>query len=392
MRILSADIQLSAAREFWRTELRSERLELQLGRAALPATPPPTSVQLSQAGRELAARAGTAEVAESAEVAPDPTRDDPNLAVLLQLVELLTGRPVRLFDAEVAESAEVAPDPTRDDPNLAVLLQLVELLTGRPVRLFDARELSAPVAAATGASAQAPARAPAQPEARAEADFSLDYQLRIQRSESEWTRVQAQGEILTTDGERIRFSLQLDMARSWREDIELRVLAGAAAERKDPLVINFGANAAQLRDQRFSFDLDADGRSELLPLLGGGSGMLTFDRNGDGRINDGRELFGALSGDGFADLAALDADGNGWIDRSDSAFGQLRVWVPGAEGESRLLTLEQAGVAAISLTRVESPFDLRGTANADLGQIRSAGLYLTTAREVRTLQQIDFSV
>lgn len=349
MQIQAADIQLSAAREFRRSEVRSERFELQIGRAASPAPAQPLQVQLSEAGRELAARAGS---------------------------------------VEVAEASEVEADPLRDDPNLALLLRLVELLTGRPVRLFDARELGEPGAAAAAPAAQAAAQAPQQ----AEADFSLDYQLRIQRSESEWTLVQAQGEILTSDGERIRLSLQLDMARSWREDIELRVLAGAAAERKDPLVINFGAPAAQLRDQRFSFDLTADGRNEQLPLLAGGSGLLAFDRNGDGRINDGRELFGALSGDGFADLAALDEDGNGWIDRGDSAFDQLRVWIPEAEGEGRLLTLEEAGVAAISLSHVQSPFDLRGAANADLGQIRSTGLYLSTAREVRTVQQIDFSV
>jgi len=204
-----------------------------------------------------------------------------------------------------------------------------------------------------------------------------------------------QSTILTSDGERIRFRLALAMERSYSESLEFRLQAGAAAQRKDPLVINFDGAAAQLSDQRFEFDLDADGRSEALPLLRAGSGLLAFDRNGDGRINDGRELFGALSGDGFADLAELDSDGNGWLDAADAGFGQLQVWIPhagAAAGEGRLMTLTQAGVAAISLRSIQSSFDLRGVGNSDLGQIRSTGLYLSATREVGTVQQIDLSV
>jgi hypothetical protein len=56
------------------------------------------------------------------------------------------------------------------------------------------------------------------------------------------------------------------------------------------------------------------------------------DRNGDGAIDHGRELSGATTGDGFAELAAYDEDGNGWIDENDSIYQHLRIWSKDAQG------------------------------------------------------------
>ena len=64
----------------------------------------------------------------------------------------------------------------------------------------------------------------------------------------------------------------------------------------------------ELSDQTFYFDLDADGKEEEISVLNG-SGYLALDKNGDGVINDGSELFGTKNGDGFADLARYDEDG-----------------------------------------------------------------------------------
>lgn len=361
MHITASELQLAASREYRFHEQREERLDLRIGRST-PAPQARPEVELSERGRALALQLGAG---EAPLLAPE----------------------------EVAASDDSG---ARNDPNLSLLIRLIETLTGRPVQLFDASELQAPAEDGAAAAPSAAAQPPGQPNVSDDdPGFSLDYQLRHSRSEFERTVVRAEGEIQTSDGERIRFRLELAMQRSFSESSEFRLQAGAAAQRKDPLVINFDGYAAQLSDQRFEFDLDANGRSETLPLLRGGSGLLAFDRNGDGRINDGRELFGALSGDGFADLAQLDSDGNGWLDSADAAFEQLQVWMPqpGARDDAgRLISLADAGVAAISLRSIQSSFDLRGAGNSDLGQIRSTGVYVSTAREVGTVQQIDLSV
>lgn len=157
-------------------------------------------------------------------------------------------------------------------------------------------------------------------------------------------------------------------------------------------MINFDGNGAQLSSARFAFDIDNDGKSENVPLLAGGSGYLALDSNGDGKINSGAELVGAGSGDGFADLAAHDADGNGWIDESDAVYDRLRVWTPDGHGGAALSSLKEKGVGAISAGHVATPFELRTADNQSLGGVRSSGVYLTEEGHVGSVQQIDLSV
>lgn len=97
------------------------------------------------------------------------------------------------------------------------------------------------------------------------------------------------------------------MSRRFREETKIENIT-EIVDLTDPLVINLDGNIAGLSDQKFMFDIDADGEEESISYLQGGSGYLALDKNGDGVINDGSELFGTKSGDGFADLAEYDAD------------------------------------------------------------------------------------
>jgi hypothetical protein len=144
--------------------------------------------------------------------------------------------------------------------------------------------------------------------------------------------------------------------------------------------------------QRFKFDLNSDGQAEEINFLSGNSGFLAFDRNGDGKINNGSELFGAKSGNGFLELSALDSDQNGWIDENDAAYEQLSVWRKDGEGKDHLATLKQANVGAISLVHLDTPFDIKTGNNALLGQIRSSGLFLQEDGKAGSVQQIDLTV
>ena len=95
--------------------------------------------------------------------------------------------------------------------------------------------------------------------------------------------------------------------------------------------------------------------------MGKEDGLLVYDRNGDGIINNGSELFGdatrlkngGTAAHGFAALADLDDNGDGKIDAADKAFSSLRVWrdlnQDGISQEGELLTLDEAKVKALNL-------------------------------------------
>ncbi|HQV09129.1 MAG TPA: hypothetical protein PLL04_08230, partial [Thauera sp.] len=220
--------------------------------------------------------------------------------------------------------------------------------------------------------------------------FGMEYDFSATYTESEHMSFSAAGVVRTADGAEIRFELGFAMARSYTESVSFSLRAGDQ-RLKDPLVLDFGGPAAALSDVRFDFDLDGDGRNEQLPLLGG-SGFLAFDRNSNGRIDDGRELFGPASGDGFAELAALDEDGNGWIDEADGAWSQLRLWSPDAEGKGRLQSLTEAGVGAFYLGRVDTAFGLKDAANDTQGLMRASSIYLREDGGVGTVSQVDLRV
>lgn len=204
-------------------------------------------------------------------------------------------------------------------------------------------------------------------------------------SESEKTLVCGKGCVKTSDGRDIAFDFSLNLARDYQRNSILDE-SGTVALR-DPLIINFNGKSSELTAERISFDLDADGVPEEIPGLGAGSGFLVFDRNGNGKADNGSELFGVASGNGFADLALLDADHNGWIDEGDAAFSQLAVW----SGDG-FASLAQRGVGALHTAAVDAPFSFKTDDNALLGQIRAAGLYLSEAGEVGHLQQVDLAV
>jgi hypothetical protein len=203
--------------------------------------------------------------------------------------------------------------------------------------------------------------------------------------ESEKTTVCGNGQVTTTDGKRIDFNYSLAMERSFSS--EKTTEESGSIKLRDPLMLSFDGKACELTSDCINFDLDADGTPEQIPGLGRGSAFLVFDRNGNGKADDGSELFGVASGNGFADLALLDGDHNGWIDEADAAFSQLGLW--SAEGFN---SLKGQGIGALYTAAVDAPFSLKTTSNELLGQIRAAGLYLSEAGKVGQMQQVDLAV
>lgn len=281
--------------------------------------------------------------------------------------------------APAATDTDAGLDPEMQERDILLLALLVEYLTGREVRIARV-DLSAP----QGIDATAPAAtAPAMRPADALESVSVSWR------EEERTRFRAAGEVMTADGRRIAFALDLRMERSLSIDA---AASRAPVQQKDPLVINLRGGAANLTERAYRFDLDADGDAERIAFATGGSAFLAIDLDGDGRIGNGRELFGAITGDGFGELARYDSDGNGFIDEGDPVFSQLLAWSRAEDGSEQLAPAGSLGVGAIHLGAVDTRFSLEGAGSGPLGTVRQTGVFLREDGSAGTLQQVDLVV
>ena len=136
-----------------------------------------------------------------------------------------------------------------------------------------------------------------------------------------------------------------------------------------PILLDLDRNNFHLSSGPASFDIDADGEAESLTWTKAGQldGFLYLDRNLNGVVDDGGELFGnhteledgTKAPHGYIALAEFDDNGDALIDEADSVFDDLRVWVDyNADGvflaeESR--SLAEVGVVTIGLDYMELP-------------------------------------
>lgn len=288
---------------------------------------------------------------------------------------------VQLSSESVA--AQTATSDTESfDPKLSLLISLIERLTGHKIRLFDAASIGN---AQTTTQADAAALEQQRENTRSpQVEWSIHFESKTIHEEAEQANYQAKGSVTTADGRKIDFELGLTMQRYERTESSTTFDAGNAPKKKDPLVLNLSTDQVRLTGQTISFDLNLDGQNDKLAKLAAGSGYLVLDRNKNGKIDDGSELFGPTSGDGFSELSTLDSDGNGWIDENDAAFTALAVWRPG-EGSS---SLSEAGVGAIALDKRATPYTLKAN-GSEAGNVRTTGVFLTEEGEAKTIQQID---
>lgn len=279
--------------------------------------------------------------------------------------------------APSTDSAVISGGDVEDalDLKLALLHMLAEWLAGR--------KLPSPVqvqAACCGSGAQT--YTPQTVSSGAQIQVSVEVQETQIHYESEQTTFQAAGQVRTADGRTISFRAELLMSR-------MSLSIGAAATGTDPLVVNLSGEPARVTSAKIDFDLNADGQTEKVSFVSGGAAFLALDRNGDGKVNDGSELFGVRTGNGFGELAAYDVDQNGWIDEADPVYSQLRLWTRDAGGLDSLSSLQEMGVGAISTDSVGTEFSLRDAQNNPLAQVRRSGVYLTEGGSANTVQQID---
>ncbi|WP_019615845.1 hypothetical protein [Psychromonas ossibalaenae] len=178
---------------------------------------------------------------------------------------------------------------------------------------------------------------------------------------------------------------QLNVNMSRRE---LQINETSEQQLTDPLVINLSREFADLDSAKFYFDLDADGDKDWVPKLAAGSAFIALDNNGNAQVDDGSELFGPQSGNGFVDLAKYDENSDQVIDSQDSVYAQLKVWRPGGE----LLAVADVGISSISLQAVQDVREYRDEQGRLLGMAQKSAEFTRENGSAGRVQHIDMMI
>lgn len=213
---------------------------------------------------------------------------------------------------------------------------------------------------------------------------------------SQSLEVSIQGTIVASDGTQRQLDINIGISQSFVQNLQLNrsnatqnIPQGVNKKIIDPLVIDYEGNGTELSDTKMRFDLDSDGTPDQIATLKKGSGFLALDKNGDGKINDGNELFGTKSGDGFKDLSIYDSNGDGKIDKDDPIYDKLRIWTPDGNGEGKLVGLGEKGVGVIYLNPKESEELMKGESGDLLGIKRKSADFLFNNGNTGNIHHID---
>lgn len=198
------------------------------------------------------------------------------------------------------------------------------------------------------------------------------------------------------------------------EDLASRILGGAKGlndssyriQRYDPLALDLDGDGkvGTTSDANWNgalFDNDGDGIRTATGWIGTNDGLLVRDIDGNGLIESGRELFGdqtlladgSTATDGFAALAAMDTNGDGKVDGTDTDFASIQVWRDingnGKTEAGELLSLSELGITSLSVTRSES--DSEEVAG---GSLAGTGSYMHVSEDgsivTAVMQEFDF--
>lgn len=310
-------------------------------------------------------------------------KQDAGKYTLDQLMTKATGSSHSLF--------ELSPE---DKLKIEMLIRIFESLTGKRfnVGMMNTPDVGINASTGTDPATLSDSSALTLSSGEGALEYGLEYSFEETVVHQEQSGFQASGQVRTTDGKVIDLNLQLNLSRSSREHSSLFIRLGAAL--KDPLVINFNGTAAELSSDTLTFDIDMDGDQEQIHRLAESSGYLALDKDNNGEIDHGGELFGAITGNGFDELAQYDNDNNGFIDEADDIWGSLKIWVQHSDGSSSLFTLADKNIGALYLGYTSTDWELTAGDNSDeiAGKVRATGLFLDESGQAGTLQQIDLVV
>ncbi|MHB9833140.1 calcium-binding protein [Pseudomonas savastanoi] len=230
-------------------------------------------------------------------------------------------------------------------------------------------------------------------------DGNVTFTGKLDGASGEWSTFPSFG---VPDFKKIGEDMKSEMEKSFEK----------AEDARSPLILDLDGDGVETISAKSNiyFDHDGNGFSESSGWVGKDDGLLVWDKNKDGKINQGAELFGnntvSSSGykaaNGFLALADLDENQDGVFDIKDFAYAELNVWVDknsdGIVDTGELLTLEQAGVKSISTSyaepgKVDANGDVpSGVIDANGNEHRQLGSYTRTDGSAAAIEDVWFDV
>lgn len=315
--------------------------------------------------------------------------------------ELLKNQPEQSGNGK--DSIKEMIDEVWGDLRTRIIKDLVELFTGKKIEILDPEEFKKLQESASSGDVAKKLenlnnflsnptnfqRNVAEPPSSRLQGWGVDYYYKETNYQKEGFQFLASGNITNDKGQQISFDASLLMSREKYEELTISHKEGDALI--DPLVINLKGTGVSFEGMKFEFDLDADGKTEMIHAPSAGNAFLAYDKNGNGIIDDGSELFGPSTGNGFSELAALDEDNNGWIDENDSVFSKLRLWEKTSDGNDSVSSLLDRGVGAIYTGRVATGFDLVNNDKVN-AVVKETGIFLKENGGSGFIQEVDIVV
>ncbi|MEC9071097.1 MAG: hypothetical protein VX938_01905, partial [Myxococcota bacterium] len=163
----------------------------------------------------------------------------------------------------------------------------------------------------------------------------------------------------------------------------------------DPIVLDLDGDGIEINPiyRGVNFDFYGVGEKQAVAWPSGDDAFLAMDRNGDGMIDNGYELFGNVDlgyADGFTHLAELDSNSDGAITAADAAFDRLVVWQDvnsdGISQKAEMLSLTDVGLTSLPTQGAQVSMRSQGTripmaaeAVTNTGAMLMGDAYLQTA-------------
>ncbi|WP_370386138.1 hypothetical protein ABW387_17165 [Snodgrassella alvi] len=204
-------------------------------------------------------------------------------------------------------------------------------------------------------------------------------------------------DLIINDGLTVKNFKNGDLNIRLREEDDTRPDIRDAMSIRSPIIIDMNGDGVKTiaQGKHTYFDHDGNGFAENTGWVDSNDALLVLDRNQNGLIDDGKELFGSntllSSGkkaqNGFEALAEFDENRDGVIDAADSVWSRLQLWQDknqnGLVDEGELLSLSNTQITAIGLNYLKGDKkDENGHEHRETSQVTWADGHQTDATDV----------